>query len=76
MLTTHMKTHPMNIHEFFIKRSDLFEVSKLLSESGAKYYPFERKILNHDASFIIGYKIRVTDHPIASFIAIKYAQTV
>lgn len=66
----------MNIHEIYIKRSDLFAVSKLLSESGAKYYPFERTLVVVGDFVGTGYKIRIADHPIASFLTLKYAQTV
>lgn len=64
----------MNIAEFFIKREDLTAVSKLLAESGAKYYPFVRTWITVGDFVCTGYRIRVTDHPVASFIALKYAQ--
>jgi len=75
VLTTVIQTPRMNIVELFIKREDIFAVSKLLSESGAKYYPFEKTWVNVGNFIDIGYRIRVDDHPIISFIALKYAVT-
>jgi hypothetical protein len=50
-----------------IKRKDIHEVRQVLKESGVKYYPFEKTWG--------GYYVTFNEHPIASFIAIKYAQS-
>lgn len=57
----------MNIVKMKIKRKDIHEVRQVLKESGVKYYPFEKTWG--------GYYVTFNEHPIASFIAIKYAQS-
>ena len=64
-LTTKIRTHRMNIVKLKIKRKDIHEVRQVLNQSKVKYYPFEKTWG--------GYYVRFNEHPIASFLAIKYA---